>query len=116
MGTYHLLVVICLLLLARRDGHRTKLLVASGLGVLALLVYVLGFNPPVMTLLTDYYLYEETHFNRFPGTLPESSVVCLHCCFAGLDPANAGTPATGYYDVYGSGLLVYCWSGWPAPN
>ncbi|GAA4394714.1 DUF2339 domain-containing protein [Nibrella viscosa] len=66
MGSYNLLFILGLLGLAQRNGQRTNLLRAAGLGVVGILAYLVTFNPAVMTLLNNYFLYTEPSFLGFP--------------------------------------------------
>ncbi|GAA4454174.1 DUF2339 domain-containing protein [Nibrella saemangeumensis] len=66
MGSYNLLFIMGLLVLAQRNGQRNNLMRAAGLGLLGIVAYLVAFNPAVMVLLNNYFLYTETSFLGFP--------------------------------------------------
>ena len=75
LGAYNLIFVAALLLIARRYPVRNRLLQATTLGLIILLLYVLLFDPAVHDLLGTYFQGNETSLVGYP--VHYLSLVCV---------------------------------------
>lgn len=98
LGAYNLLFTTGILWFFWRSykqqtTNRSTLSKVAVLGVLALLAYVIGFNPPVLTLLSDYYLNSETSFIGFPvHYISLVLFICIVVLMAQIRPALEPLP------------------------